>query len=202
MFEDKDGNRIGEEEFWKLSWEQYKAGQWVAVVTKAEIVEFSFVTTPSNRSSVLVNEIAKRFEVYEEQAQFTINRSLNMTAEDLKKNETEEVVAPEAAPEAETAPADEAGTEAGTEANKVDANAFEAEKNAYEAKVAELTEKNEALSKEVSELSEKNAKAEAELNAIKEEKKAEILKNAPQVTQNSAPTDVKDIGDFKKKYSK
>jgi hypothetical protein len=49
MMADENGATISMEDYWKLPIEEIFSNKWTEKVTKAEIVEFSFVSVRSNR---------------------------------------------------------------------------------------------------------------------------------------------------------
>jgi hypothetical protein len=109
MFENSKGKRISENEFYSLPMEEIFSNDWTMVVTKAEIVEFSFVTTRSNRASVLVNEIATHLNKDQTEVERLFLNHNTMKHAKMKTNEDEEIVTPEAP--AEDVPTDESPVE-------------------------------------------------------------------------------------------
>ncbi len=176
----KNGSELSEKEFsqkiWKDDdlWDEFKEGLWDWVVTWAEIVEYSFVTTPSNRKSVLneseelmINSISEKYGKDSELVKKLYFNWVEMTKE-MKDKLAEEQV----------------------ETNKVETltNEVETLKNELEETKTNLeTSKNEivSLKTNVSELETAKNKLEAENNELREKLKKEVETMANVVVNNA-----------------
>ena len=199
MFQDCKSKRITEEDFWNLEWETYKAwSPWTIVVTKAEIVEFSFVTTRSNRSSTLTNDISELSSKFnkstKEVESLFFNYNNPMKKEDIATNEAETTIAPAVEVKAEAQV--ETPVEA-KEENKVETSV---ETTAILNELSELKTNFSTLENELKIAKEQNETFKSEINKLKEDKKAELI-NLANVPNKNEVTEVKTVEDFKNKYS-
>ena len=113
----KTNTEMSNKEFWWEGWyERYTDVNWVWQVLKAEIVEFSFTSTRSNRASIVANNMAKTLWIKEEEALNLLNNKNVMTKE-VKQNEVEEEVKTET-PTEEVKPTEENKVEETKEDNK------------------------------------------------------------------------------------
>lgn len=195
VWQNADDVRITDDEFWALPWSEIFSDKWTMVVTKAEIVEFSFVSTPSNRKSVInannvkANAYAERVKKpLTEVEHLFLNPNIRMNA--IKKDNvdgepevtpTPEVATPEATP---TPSADTPQPE--KEENKVETSDVPTLEN----KIKEL-ETNHAA--EIDKLKATHA---AELNAVRQEEREKLA----QVNGGNAAGSVKTMADFKNKH--
>lgn len=202
VWEDKTWKRISNEEFFALNWDQFKEWRpWNMIVTKAEIVEFSFVTTRSNRASVLTNEVdniaQKLNKSTNEVETLFLNYKNPMEKEDIEKNGNPNEATPEVTE----------GTPAGTptEENGVNVESLKNELEAEKNKLSELQTnfdnyKNEAETK-INALTQEKETLQKEVNDLKEKARDEVLKNAPKITKEENKNGIKTLDDFKKKHS-
>ena len=133
FWQDETGKKITDEEFWDLPMSEIFSDKWTWVVTNAEICEFSFTATRSNRASVIVNRYAEHFKKDPTEVERLFSNHLQMNKTAQKKNEgdpevPETVVPPEtAAPETPETPASTETPPETTETNKITPAPTEAE---------------------------------------------------------------------------
>ena len=204
MWQNTKGKRILDSEFWDLPYDVIFSNEYTMVVTKAEIVEFSFVTTPSNRASTLVNEFSQKLkkDPNEVESLFIKYNSMNKKELEVKANAEETIETNEVKAEEVTT-----DTNAIVETNEVDTlkNEVETLKNEIASRDSSIeTLKNEVSTKdtEINSLKDEVSKKETELNSLKDEAKGKILAEvnkteANKVTEN---TEVNSIAEFKQKY--
>jgi len=196
----KDWTEINADDFSKLIWkdedieDEYRNWLWEYVVTEAEIVEFSFVTTPSNRDSVLNGaEVLTNL----------ISKNLNVDPTEVKNNLFSN---------SNTMKLEEALKKVETLTNKVET--FEVSAKEAETKINALEEDLASKDKEVEEATTKTEEAEAEVNSLKEKlttSEASVLtltNDAKEVILANANIEwakedkMEGIADFTAKYSK
>lgn len=188
MWQDSKWKRKTDEEFWQMSYDEIFSWNWTMVVTKAEIVEFSFVTTPSNRASVVANEFSQK-----------LNKDLNEVESLFLKyssmNEKDKVVV-----------ATEENKAVENQELEVLKNEVETLKNDIASKVTEMeTLKNDLVLKntEINSLKETLSRKDNELELLKNEAKDKILAEVKiESNKNEVKSDVKTMEDFAKKYQK
>ena len=188
-------------------WDEYVNGLWDWVVTKAEILEFSFVSTPSNRASVLneqetvlANEISKNLNIDLTQVETLFSKNVRMS-KDVKTDALEEKkndAAPEVV-ENET-PKDENDVE--TLQNKV--STLEETIVANDAKIEKLEAEAVTNAATIEKL-ENQAKEDAEkIEKLENDGKDKILAKVKNESddEESGEDAPKDVNSFKEKYSK
>lgn len=205
MYE-RDGKRFTFEEYWDLPMSEVFSEGWEYIVTKAEICEFSFVTTPSNRSAVMTNSTEAKVAEYakiknldpNEINTFLKNSSMKKQATTTVENEATETTT-ETTTETETVPAVEVEVIENGVA-QVETNEVDTLKN----KLAEMEANFETN------LATKVAEAKAEIEANYAEKLAQETEAIRATERDSlakvygngtASTVVKTAEDFKAKYS-
>ena len=200
----KTWEEIPRREFIKKLWsdedimKQYRAWEWDWVVTKAEIVEFSFVSVPSNRVSTVNDTIANE-----------ISKTLNIDLTEVKNNlfGNNSIMNLE-----------EAKIALETSQNEVKTLKETATTNEAETKT--LKEANETLTSENSTLKETATTNEADLKTAKDsletsqnrvktledEEKERVLANANTPNGKETPKKkdgkLENVADFQEKYSK
>jgi hypothetical protein len=171
--------------------------EFTMVVTKAEIAEFSFVTTPSNRKSVLANAYAEKHNMKVEEAETLILNSISMKK--LQKNDADEVVEvvePTETPEVE---------ETVETVEPVETPAEETPAEEVETVPSEPVETNSVVMNEITLLKNEiatlkssfDARLAEAVNSIRQTERAELAK----VVANTAPA-MKSLSDFTSKYLK
>lgn len=202
VLQDTKGKRMSEEEFFNLPYDDYKNGApWTIVVTKAEIVEFSFVSTRSNRASVLTNDIAEissklNMSTNEVESLF-FNYKEPMKRENIENNEAEKDIAPAIEVPAEAEVEAKADT---TDENKVNTEDKAVETNAILEELASLKTNFSTLENELKEAKENLATLTSENNKLREDKKAELI-NLANVPNDTNKKELKSVEEFKNKYS-
>lgn len=208
VFRNKEGDEKTEEEYWKLPWSEIMSDNWTMVVTNAEITEFSFTPTRSNRASVLSNKIERYAEHFkkdptEVERLFSNHLQMNKTAQ--MKNEgdpevPETVVPPETpAPVAPEAPASPETPPAPTEENKITPAPTEAEVLQNKITALETSHAQEIETLKNNLQSEYEVKLTTEINKVREEERTNLAKV---VGGTNAATDVKTPEDFRQKHFK
>ena len=200
----KTGLEMKEKEFYDKLWndekiyKEYANKLWDWVVTEAEIVEFSFVTTPSNRKSTingideeLINDMSKHLNKSTEEVGNLFTKYNSMEVKENVVVEGEKVETNEAV---------------------LEVNALKSEvevlKNSLETMKNDILARDEKIVTLTNELQQKDETLQAnetlinELRKVEEEKvlaQANITKQDPkeEKTENS----VNSLEDYKKKYS-
>lgn len=207
VWQNADDVRITDDEFWALPWSEIFSDKWTMVVTKAEIVEFSFVSTPSNRKSVInannvkANAYAERVKKpLTEVEHLFLNPNIRMNA--IKKNETEVEEKPTDAPATDAPATDAPATDApaSTEVPSADTPQPEKEENkVVTSDVTTLTNKiSEMETNHAKEIATLKANHAAELNAVRAQEREKLA----QVNGGNAAGGVKTMADFKNKHIK
>lgn len=205
MFMDEDsGEKLTEEEFWKLPWSELSTRNWCVVVTNAEICEFSFVTVRSNRASVLVNEIATHFkkDPTEVERLFFNHNFMGKTAEEIEAEKN--IKTNEATPGAGDGGGDTPTAEQIAEQNSVLLGENATHLSTIEtlnAKIADMeTNHAAALESQKNELQASfDAKLVEETNKVRTEER-ESLASIVAANGGENKTEVKTIDDFKAKH--
>jgi len=196
----KDWTEINADDFSKLIWkdedieDEYRNWLWEYVVTEAEIVEFSFVTTPSNRDSVLNGaEVLTNL----------ISKNLNVDPTEVKNNlfsNNDNMKLEEALKEVETLKNKVETFEVSAKEAETKINALEETLTSKEKELEENKVKTKEIEAEVNSLKEKLTTSEASVISLTNDAKEVILANA-----NIAGADenkMENIADFTAKYSK
>lgn len=224
VYRNKKGKCYSEDEFNSLNRTTLEAERpFTVVVNKAEIVEFSFVTTRSNRASVLTNSVetlAKNLNMSTNDVETLFLNNDTMPWEEKKEVTTETPV--DTSPEViwqEDVVTWEANSVKEEEVKEVETTEKVTEDEVSEAPTEtnsiELTTLNNSLIElqknfeeykkeatlEIETLKQNNEVLKWEVAKYQEMLKADIKENAPRIVSSNS-TDLKSINDFKDKYSK
>lgn len=118
---EETGVEITEDQFWELPFSEIFSDKWTWIVTNAEICEFSFTATRSNRASVVANKIERYAEHFkkdpsEVKSLFSNHQKMGKNNTDVEPVVPAEVpVDPVASPEAPETPETPADAPASTE---------------------------------------------------------------------------------------
>lgn len=157
-------NDTGEEKE-ELSFEEWWDWNWYQKVLEAEIVEYSFVSTRSNRDSTIVNSLAEEFKKTPEEINLLLS---NKTFMEKEKNEVEgdiSTVAPVESILTETIPTVIAEGKGEIKEQPTDQNKFLDQK-------IDINTLKESLKKEI--LAELNISLQKEINTLREEKRNDL----------------------------
>lgn len=213
VWENQEGTRITDDEFWELPWSEIFSDKWNMVVTKAEICEFSFVTTPSNRKSV-INSNNLKAGAYAERTKKPLtevehlfsNQLATMQKDNAKEKNETEVDAPGAtAAPATDAPAPEApatDAPASTDAPSPDTPQGEQKEENKVTTADEVSTLKNTISEmeknHATEIEALKAKHAEELNNVRAEERQKLANIA--TAQGAEVKQVNSMDDFKKKY--
>jgi len=196
----KDWTEIDANDFSKMIWrdedleDEYRNWLWEYVVTQAEIVEFSFVTTPSNRDSILNGaEVLTNL----------ISKNLNVDPKEVKNNlfsNSKTMKLEEALKEVETLKTSVETFEKTVSENETKINALEEDLASKDKELEETKTATEEATAEVNSLKEEIATNEATILKLKDQAKEVILANAK--IDWADENKMGSIADFTAKYSK
>ena len=186
-----------EDEFYKLDLEKILNHSWEYIVTEAEIVEFSFVTVPSNRDSTILTEKLEEFaKKINKPTNILLNNFLlfnkKETMTEILKNENE-VVETETTENSEVV-AEENVEQVEENSEEVEAEATEPVENTEEK--AETNEETNKLLKAIEENSAKIKELETKIENLTKENTILKSKNSVWVSENR----VSSIDELIKKY--